>query len=239
MVSVESKSVRELAVEVQGAAKVFEKFGIDYCCGGNLTLKEACRRSGANLEEVTSCIRNVHSEASPVRNWSKESLGKLIHHIVEKHHAFTREEAARLEKLFAKVCAVHASRHPELEEMQTIFREMALELRTHMMKEEHILFPYLETMEEAVLKKRPIPRPMFGSVEFPVRNMMKEHDAAGEGLKALRRASHNYTTPPDACTSYRELYKSLKAFEGDLHTHVHLENNILFPRALEIEAANS
>ena len=161
----------------------------------------------------------------------------MANHIVEKHHTFTKAETIRLESLFAKVCSVHATRHAELAEMQARFSEMANELRTHMMKEERILFPYLAALEQAAAEKRALPRAMFGSVENPVRQMIKEHDSAGDALHALCEASRGYTAPDDACASYRELYRSLEAFEADLHTHVHLENNILFPRALQMEAA--
>ena len=165
------------------------------------------------------------------------SLTELATHIVEKHHTFTKSESSRLEALFIKVSAKHGDRHPELKSMQVVFTGMANELRSHMMKEEHILFPYLAAMEAAVSEKRPVPHVMFGSVENPVRAMMKEHDDAGAALQALREDSHSFAAPEDACASYRELYRSLAVFEADMHTHIHLENNILFPRALEMEAA--
>jgi regulator of cell morphogenesis and NO signaling len=233
-----NRTVKDLAVQIPGAARVFERLGIDYCCGGNTPLSGACSRAGLRLGEVLLALEATQrEEPAPARDWSHAPLAALAQHIVEKHHAFTRAETTRLEALFAKVCGVHAARHPELSRMQATFNEMAAELRTHMMKEEHILFPYLAAMEQAVLEKRSAPGAMFGSLSNPVRAMMKEHDSAGEALRALREASHGYATPEDACVSYRELYGSLEAFEADMHTHVHLENNILFPRALEMEAA--
>lgn len=236
MIATTNKTVKELAAQMPGAARVFESVGIDYCCGGNVPLSEGCAKAGVRLEEVLASLEKAQAEPAPAGNWAEAPLAGLVRHIVETHHAYTAAETVRLEALFVKVCAAHAPRHPELPQMQKTFGEMANELRLHMMKEENILFPYLSAMERAVLEKKAVPRAMFGSVENPVRTMMKEHDIAGEALRTLRQASHDYTTPQDACVSYRELYKSLQAFEADLHTHVHLENNILFPRALAMEA---
>lgn len=237
MIETANKTVKELAVQIPGAARVFENFGIDYCCGGNVPLSEACANAALRLEEVLSSLEKAQRDPAPAKDWAQAPLAALAKHIVDRHHSFTAAETTRLEALFVKVCGVHGKRHPELHGMQAKFTEMANELRTHMMKEENILFPYLAVMERAVIEKKPVPRARFGSVENPVRTMMQEHDSAGEALRALRQASHSYAVPEDACLSYRELYKSLEAFEADMHTHVHLENNILFPRALEMEAA--
>jgi len=146
-------------------------------------------------------------------------------------------ELARLEPLFSKVCAAHGEGHPELVQMQSIFRGLNAELQLHMMKEENVLFPYLAAMEKAALSGWTCPRAMFGTVQNPVRMMTLEHDSAGDALRELRQASGNYTVPIDACVTFGELYRALQALEADLHTHIHLENNILFPRAVAMEAA--
>ena len=237
LVETANRTVKDLAVQIPGAAQVFETLGIDYCCGGDVLLREACAKAGQRLEVVLSSLEAAQQGVTPASDWSHAPLAALAQHIVEKHHIFTRAESTRLEALFAKVCAAHVTRHAELDRMQAVFSELANELRTHMMKEEHILFPYLAALERAVSEKRPVPRAMFGCVENPVRTMMREHDSAGQALRALREASHGFAVPQDACASYRELYRSLEAFEADVHTHVHLENNILFPRALQMEAA--
>jgi regulator of cell morphogenesis and NO signaling len=237
MIETANKTVKELAVHIPGAARVFENFGIDYCCGGNVRLSEACAHAAVRLEEVLASLEKAQRDPAPANNWAQAPLAALAQHIVEVHHSFTAAETTRLEALFVKVCGAHGERHPELYGMQAKFTELASELRAHMMKEENILFPYLAAMEQAVGEKKPLPRAMFGSVENPVWTMMREHDSAGEALRAMRTASHSFAVPEDACPSYRELYKSLQAFEADMHTHVHLENNILFPRALEMEAA--
>ena len=232
------KTVRELVQEFPGATRVFEKLGIDYCCGGNRPLQEACSTANLSVDEVLDSLEAAEQAAhatQPLRDWQKEPLADLVAHINHTHHNYTREKMARLGPLFAKVCSVHGKNHPELEHMRTVFQGLAQELTMHMMKEEMMLFPYIVRMEEAVIQKEPILPPSFGSVQNPVNMMEHEHDSAGEALRALRESSANYTAPADACVSFQTLYQALAAFEADLHLHIHLENNILFPRAVEME----
>jgi regulator of cell morphogenesis and NO signaling len=232
------KTVRELALENPAATRVFEKLGIDYCCGGNKSLEEACRTANLPMDEVLDSLEMAEQSARAVqkdRNWPTEMLADLVEHINSTHHKYTREEIARLGPLFDKVCSVHGKNHPELQHVRASFRGLAQELTTHMMKEEMVLFPYIVRMEEAVIQREPVLPSPFGSVQNPVTMMMNEHDSAGEALRAIRQASAGYTPPGDACISYQTLYKALADFEADLHQHIHLENNILFPRAIEME----
>ncbi len=235
------KTVRDLAVENAAATKIFEKLGIDYCCGGNQSLDEACRAANLPLHQVLDSLeiakQTTRLEQKP-NDWQREPLADLIAHINGTHHKYTREEIARLGPLFVKVCSVHGQNHPELAEIRAIFAGLAQELAMHMMKEEMVLFPYILRMEESVIQKEPILPPPFGSVQNPVSMMEHEHDSAGAALRAMRQASSGYSAPPDACISYRTLYKALAEFEADLHQHIHLENNILFPRAIAMEQAN-
>jgi regulator of cell morphogenesis and NO signaling len=224
--------------EFPGATRVFEKFGIDYCCGGSRPLEEACSAADLSVDQVLDSLEvaeQASQTGSDARNWRKEPLADLIAHINNTHHKYTREEITRLGPLFAKVCSVHGKNHPELESMRALFHGLAQELTMHMMKEEQVLFPCIVRMEEAVIQREPILPPPFGSVQNPVNMMMHEHDSAGEALRALRAASGGYTTPADACVSFQTLYQALAAFEADLHQHIHLENNILFPLAIEME----
>jgi regulator of cell morphogenesis and NO signaling len=154
------------------------------------------------------------------------------------HHKYTREEIPRIGPLFDKVCSVHGERHPELFQLRATFQGLAQELTTHMMKEEMGLFPYMERMEESVIQKEPLLPPPFGTVRNPVGMMEHEHDSTGEALRALRASSNGYLAPPDACVSYQTLYKTSTEFEADLHQHIHLENNMLFPRAIALENAH-
>jgi regulator of cell morphogenesis and NO signaling len=233
-----ARTVRELAVEIPEATRIFEKLGIDYCCGGNKSLEEACTSSNLSVDEVLDSLELAEQTArikQKDRNWQAEPLADLVAHISGTHHKYTGEEIARLGPLFDKVCSVHGKNHAELHHVRAAFRGLAQELTTHMMKEEAVLFPYIVRMEEAVIQREPVLPSPFGSVQNPVAMMMHEHDSAGNALRAMRQASAGYTAPGDACISYQTLYKALANFETDLHQHIHLENNILFPRAIAME----
>jgi len=228
-------TVRELALDVPAATRVFEKMGIDYCCGGNKSLAEACASAGVEFKDVQMALTlAAHSEAE-TPNFQTTTLENLINHIVIKHHSFTRLEIARLNSLLDKVCMAHGENHPELVEIYVLFRELGADLETHMTKEERVLFPYVIRMEAAAKQQVPLFRAPFGTVANPVRMMMLEHDRAGELLKQIRRLSANYVAPADGCLSYQTLYSALETLEKDLHQHIHLENNMLFPRAIEME----
>ena len=236
-----TKTVREVAVENPAATRVFEKLGIDYCCGGNQGLEQACAVAGASVNEVLDALEmeeEAARAAQQVQDWKNELLGELVAHIKNKHHKYTREEIVRLTALLKKVCSVHGKNHPELLEIQSTFKDLVQELTTHMMKEEMVLFPYIVRMEESVIQKEPVLPAPFGTVANPVAMMEHEHDSAGTALRSIRKASSGFVAPADACISYQTLYKALDAFEADLHQHIHLENNILFPRAIAMERAH-
>jgi regulator of cell morphogenesis and NO signaling len=240
MTVITEKSVRDLALENPASTRVFEKLGIDYCCGGKKSLEEACRAADLNIHEVLASLEQASQPAvasEKEQNWDTKPLAALIEHIQNTHHQFTREEIARLGPLFEKVCSVHGTKHPELLQCYGAFQGLAQELTTHLMKEEMVLFPYIARMEAAVAANESrVPAP-FGSVQNPVSMMEHEHDSAGNALRAMRQASDGYSAPTDSCISYQTLYQALAAFEADLHQHIHLENNILFPRAVAMEQA--
>jgi len=233
-----TKTLGEIAVEMPGATREFEKLGIDYCCGGSRTLGEACAEANISVDEALArleeSVTSVQTEAS--QDWQKPLLADLIAHITTTHHAFVREESPRIEALAAKVAGVHGKNHPELLQVQEIFSALAAELSVHLMKEEQILFPFVLRMEESALAGEAVPPAMFGTVVNPIRMMMQEHDGAGDLLRSLRTITTDYKLPEDACISYHTLYQALQGYEADLHQHIHLENNILFPRAVAVEA---
>lgn len=238
MTVITDKTVRELALETPTATRVFERMGIDYCCGGNKSLVEACRTANLNVDQVLDSLEVAEESAraaQTVRNWQIEPLADLIAHIKGSHHQYTREEIARLRPLLEKVCGVHGKNHPELLQIRKVFEGLAQELTSHLMKEEMVLFPYVVRMEEAVIQKEPVIPAPFGTVQNPVSMMEHEHDSAGNALRAMREASKGYSAPAEACVSYKTLYQALSEFESDLHQHIHLENNILFPRAIAME----
>jgi regulator of cell morphogenesis and NO signaling len=229
------KTVRELAVEIPAATRVFERLGIDYCCGGGRTLDDACRAAGVQVDRVVAALEGENASPAEGRDWSREPLGELIAHIQGTHHVYTREAIARIPRLIEKVVAAHGANHPEVRRIETVFAGLSQELATHMMKEEMVLFPYIVRMEEASLAgELPVPPP-FGTVRNPVRMMEHEHDSAGDALVELRALSSDYTAPADACLTYKTLYGAMAEFEADLHQHIHLENNILHPRAIALE----
>jgi regulator of cell morphogenesis and NO signaling len=236
------KTVSELALENPAATRVFEQLGIDYCCGGSRTLEQACRTAKLTVEQVLGSIEAAAAAEAAAgvaagRDWPTAPLAELVAHIESTHHQYTRAEIERLPLLIEKVLVAHGLNHPELARIRETFAGLGAELRMHMMQEEMVLFPYVVRMEEAAARKAPIMPPPFGTVENPVAMMIHEHDSAGEALRELRAASNGYTAPPDACASFRTLYQALAAFEADLHQHIHLENNILFPRAIALERA--
>jgi regulator of cell morphogenesis and NO signaling len=234
-----ARTVRELAIEIPNATRTFEKLGIDYCCGGSRSLSDACQHAHVTLENVLGELEQGSSfkpATETVRqDFASGTLGELVEHIIGTHHVYVKQELPRLQQLLKKVVAVHGAGHPELAAIQQIFHGVSEELTSHMMKEEHILFPYIVALENAVSNGRPRPRPAFGTVSNPVHMMELEHDSAGAALKEIGALSSNYQPPESACFSYRTLYTALKEFETDLHQHIHLENNILFPRAIAME----
>jgi regulator of cell morphogenesis and NO signaling len=241
MAVITTKTVREVAVENPAATRVFERFGIDYCCGGNQALEQACEHAGVSFNEVVDSLemeQEIARAVKQVHDWRSEPLSELITHIKNTHHKYTREESVRLATLLEKVCSVHGKNHPELLEIRETFACLSQELTTHIMKEEMVLFPYIERMEESVIQGEPVLPAPFGSVQNPVAMMEHEHDSAGDALRLIRKASSDFALPSDACISYQTLYKALAAFEADLHQHIHLENNILFPRAIALEKAH-
>lgn len=227
-----SKTVRELALELPNATRVFEKLGIDYCCGGYRSLEEACATANVSLDDVVRALeQGSAASAAAERDWTSAPIAELVDYIVNKHHNYVKSEAPRLEALMTKVVGVHGTNHPELLRAQSVFRELANELAAHLMKEEQILFPYLKQIGNG----HGCGPSRFGSVQNPIRVMMMEHDEAGEKLREIRQATKNYALPSDACVSYSTLFGALQEFEQDLHQHIHLENNVLFPRALAME----
>jgi len=229
--------VKEIAVANPGAARILEQAGVDYCCGGNKSLQDACAHAGVSTQEIIARLQENTAEVGPAdANWASAPLGELTQHIREKHHQYVRDSIPLVQKLLERVKAKHGSNHPELLDIEKLFLQVGRDLVMHMQKEERMLFPYIEALERAANGTRAIERPFFQTVRNPVHAMMAEHDAAGALVNQIRTASSAYTPPAGACMSYQALYRELHEFEADLHQHVHLENNILFPRAIEVEA---
>lgn len=233
-----TKTVRELALALPNATRVFEKTKIDYCCGGDQLLGAACAAAGVDLRELEGMLEEASMSevaGNGARDFQQLTLAELITHILDKHHVYTKDEMERLEPLSARVATAHGENHPELVEIRDLLQHLFADLRQHMFKEEQILFPFICQLEQCVLHRRRPPFAPFGSVNCPIRMMMMEHDTAGDVLREMRKLSVDYKPPADACISYKTLYEALEAFEQDLHQHIHLENNVLFPKAVELE----
>lgn len=240
MQELSNKTIREIALESPLTTRVFEEFKIDFCCGGRVPFNEACEKAGvdpaavqAKLDAIIENKSNGTIEAESLR----KSPTEMIEFIVSTHHVFTRSEITRLLPLMDKVASRHGENHPELLLIQDMFRDLAEGLIVHMRKEEAVLFPYIEQVDAAAAGRLPVPLSHFGSVQNPVRMMMFEHDRDGATLKKLRELSSDYTAPADACPSFKGLYAGLEDLERDLHRHIHLENNVLFPRAVDMETS--
>jgi regulator of cell morphogenesis and NO signaling len=226
-------TVGQIAAEFPASVRVFEKHGIDFCCGGKIAVTEACGRKGLDpailLAEIDEAIQTPAEDAT---DWLTASLPDLIDHILDTHHAYMKVQLPRVEALLAKVLQAHGERHGDLlRAVSAIYRPMKAELDGHLAKEEMILFPLVRALDGGA------PSGAFhcGSVQNPIRVMWMEHDSAGEALVQLRGLTGDYTPPKDACNTFRALYFELAEMERDLHRHIHLENNILFPRAIALE----
>jgi regulator of cell morphogenesis and NO signaling len=237
MENLTTKTVREIALEIPITTKVFEEFKIDYCCGGRRLLNEACEKVGVNPEIVAEKINEIIKNSPPgALDWlSSSGAGNLADYIEEKHHTFTKYELENLPFLMDKVVLVHGGHQPELHELKYHFQLLCDDLTPHLQKEEIVLFPFIRQLDPDYPSQKNAGLPCFGSVQNPIRMMMMEHDTAGEILQTMREISKDYALPEDACPSYTALFKRLEAFEQDLHQHIHLENNLLFPKAIEIE----
>jgi regulator of cell morphogenesis and NO signaling len=230
-----TQTVREIALENPASIRVFEAFGIDYCCGGRKPLAEACAAKNIALDAVITALENGTASSAPVSD--AQSLSALVSHIVNAHHAYVRRELPRLAELASKVVSRHGDTKPELPQIQTKVGQISEELIEHLAKEEVVLFPYITKLERAKNEGTAKPHGCFGTVASPIAMMTQEHEAAGALLAAIRQLSGDYTPPVGACPTFHAFYNGLREFEQDLHQHIHLENNILFPRAMAMEEA--
>jgi regulator of cell morphogenesis and NO signaling len=226
-------TVGELVVERPSRARVFEKLGIDYCCGGKKPLRNAIEERGLDAGTVVAELEQEQAGAAAQaeRNWATASLTDLADHIEATHHAYLKGELPRLAQLTHKVASRHGDRRPELVEIYNVFAALKAEMESHMMKEERILFPLCRRLDTA----ETLPASHCGSVANPIEVMVREHEDAGDALARIRELSSNYTPPADACNTYRATFDSLRQLEADMHQHVHKENNILFPKAIRAE----
>lgn len=231
-----SSSLGEWVAQQPQTARVFEELQLDYCCGGRQSLEQACVAHHLDPAQVLARLDEATASgggAAGAEDWNTAELSRLCDHIESTHHAYLHGELPRLTSLIEKVVKAHGDRHPELRDVQRVFGALRAEMESHMFKEERVLFPAIRYLEQSV---DPVRFP-FGSLANPISRMEDEHDSAGTALAELRRLTADYRPPDDACRTFCVLLDALAKLEADMHAHVHKENNILFPRAIRIEAS--
>jgi len=217
-----------------------EQLGIDYCCGGKQPLMKAAQAAGLEWPTILAALRAELRKGADAADtdWSAASLTTLADHILEKHHTFMREQLPRLDTLLAKVQRAHGAKHGDmLAGLRCVFDAFRLEIEPHLLKEEQVIFPAIKGIEAFMAGTGPQPVVPCGNIAQPIRQLEREHEHAGDALTEMRRLTDGYQLPADACQSFAALYEGLKAMEADLHEHVHLENNILFPKSVKMEGA--
>jgi regulator of cell morphogenesis and NO signaling len=231
---VTARTVGELVADDFRSAAVFEQFGIDFCCSGRRTLDEACRAAAADPVTVVHALTALPPAVDTGDDVARWPIPRLIDVIVSTHHAYVRSAMPAITRHLAKLVEVHGGRHPELARVNAYFQQVVTDLSQHMVKEEQVLFPYVRDLAEAGDACGRTRSP-FGTVANPIRMMEREHQEVGDALRLIRELTRGYAAPADGCTTYAIAMAELQQFERDLHRHVHLENNVLFPAALRIE----
>jgi regulator of cell morphogenesis and NO signaling len=234
---IHTKTIREIALQYPQTTRVFEDFKIDYCCGGRKPLAEAVESTGLDLSVVEGRLDEAINGTNGVDTATvPERLGpaELTEYLIAKHHIYTHDALERLAPLMDKVADRHGENHQEIYLIRSVLKSLTDDLILHMRKEEMVLFPYIKSVAAASDSSQAMP-PHFLTVKNPVRVMMSEHDAAGDFLRQIREFSKDFTLPDGACPSFTALYFGLEELEKDLHKHIHLENNVLFPQAIELE----
>jgi len=230
------KQIGQFVAEDYRTAAVFSKHKIDFCCRGHRTIEEVCKKNNIDcdllLEELDATLKAKLDQSIDYKSWP---LDLLTAYIEKKHHRYVEEKTPVLKQFLNKLCKVHGEAHPELFKINELFTSSAGELAAHMKKEELVLFPFIKNMVKAKLGKTELSAPGFGTVKNPIAAMMQDHDNEGERFREIAALTNNYTPPADACNTYKVTYAMLNEFEQDLHLHIHLENNILFPEAVTLE----
>lgn len=233
MIITEQSIVGELVAKDYRTASVFKKYRIDFCCSGNRNIAEACKKKQVASEELIEALQLITQQNSTIHDdYSSWPLDLLADYIEKKHHRYVTAKIQEIMPYLHKITGVHGDNHSELKEVEYLFAESAEELTAHMQKEEKILFPFIRKMVQNGKDVLPLP---FGSVQNPIRSMMQEHDTEGERFRTIAALTQDYAPPADACNTYRVTFSLLKEFEEDLHLHIHLENNILFPKSIILE----
>ncbi len=229
-------SVGEVVKQNFKTASLFQQHNIDYCCGGNRSISAACNEAGVDATTLISKLETLVDSKDPDSIYIDSlDLDELAGYIEKRHHSYVRKSIPFLQTSLDKICEVHGGNHPELFEIRDLFNDSAGNLTMHLQKEELVLFPYIKKLAKAAAQEESLQTPGFGAVSNPIQMMLEEHEAEGSRFEKIAGLSKNYEVPEDGCTTYKVTLENLKEFEDDLHRHIHLENNILFPKAIELE----
>jgi regulator of cell morphogenesis and NO signaling len=232
------QTISRIVADDYRAAAIFQRHGLDFCCGGGRSVRDACRAKSVDVEVLLDELAALATAAPDgLPSFNEYELDTLADHIVEHHHRYVREALPIALGHIVKVARVHGDRHPETREIAALFERVAADLMSHMAKEERVLFPLIRLLAHAGRSEYPVFPTLPGVLPAMIGAMESEHDLAGGGMEEIRRLSGGYTPPGDACMTYRVCYDELRGFEEDLHLHVHLENNILFGKGLALDAA--
>ena len=234
------KQIGQFVADDFRTAAVFSNYGIDFCCKGDRTVEEVCKKNNIEVEELLGKLNDIQISSSQQSiDYKSWPLDLLAEYIEKKHHRYVEEKAPVLRQFLDKLCKVHGQRHPELLEITTLFIGCAQAMAVHMKKEELIIFPFIKRMVKAKMEGTSITSPQFVTVENPIEMMKHDHEAEGDRFRKIAELTNNYTPPADACNTYKVTFAMLEEFEKDLHLHIHLENNILFPEAIKLEKSLS
>ena len=237
MTATPDRTIREIVASDYRTAAIFQRHGLDFCCQGGRTIEQGCRDAGADpgalIGELDAMLATPAAGAPRFSAWDARTL---VAYIVANHHAYVRETMPVLLTHTDKIASVHGQRHPELVHVAKLFARVAQEMTEHMAKEEQVLFPFITALEDAASRGAAPPPVPFGTVANPIHRMEADHQFVGDAMAEIRHLTDGYTLPDEACATYRVCFRELDAFERDLHEHVHLENNLLFPKAQALES---
>lgn len=236
MRNIRSMTLGEIVTKNYRASEIFEKFNLDYCCKGDRTLEDACLSSNIVLQEIIDALSAIDTKKAGDMNFDTWPLDNLADYIQKRHHKYIEDAIPVIKSNLDKICTIHGNRHPELFQLKEIFNEIAGDVTSHLKKEEFILFPYIKKMVKARETNSLVSSSLFGTVNSPVNLLKADHADEGVKLQRISELTNRYATPSDGCSTYQATYQYLKDFEQDMHRHIHLENNILFPKTISLEA---
>ncbi|MDB3887412.1 iron-sulfur cluster repair di-iron protein [bacterium] len=235
MKNIDNKTVAEIVTENIKTADIFKKNGIDFCCGGHVSVQEICAKKGVDYALIKEEIINIDTPTTGNQDFNSWDLDFLTDYILNTHHKYVPEASSLIIQYSDKVAKVHGHHYTQTIEINKLFHTLAVELDSHMQKEEQVLFPYIKELVKAKKEGTPLIPAHFGSIQNPINVMDEEHTGAGDIIRQIKELTNNFTPPEDACNTFRALYAKLEEFQNDLFQHIHLENNILFPKSISLE----